>query len=68
VAAQPEQSVSRPQIPSGRNIAHMTVSRYYDVKRDERGKRYLEPFVEGALLLGLPLLNKGRTYAVEANS
>ncbi len=40
----------------------MTVSRYYDVKRDERGKRYLEPLVEGSLLLGLPLLNKGTAY------
>lgn len=43
----------------------MTVSRYYDVKRDERGKRYLEPFVEGALLLGLPLLNKGTAFTHE---
>ncbi|MBO1437089.1 NAD-dependent malic enzyme [Meiothermus sp. CFH 77666] len=43
----------------------MTVSRYYDVKRDERGKRYLEPFVQGSLLLGLPLLNKGTAFTHE---
>lgn len=43
----------------------MTVSRYYDVKRDERGKRYIEPFVVGSLLLGLPLLNKGTAYTHE---
>ena len=46
-------------------IPLMTVSRYYDVKRDERGKRYLEPFVQGSLLLGLPLLNKGTAYTHE---
>lgn len=43
----------------------MTVSRYYDVKRDERGKRYIEPFVVGSLLLGLPLLNKGTAFTHE---
>ncbi|MDW8089812.1 MAG: NAD-dependent malic enzyme [Meiothermus sp.] len=43
----------------------MTVSRYYDVKRDERGKRYLEPFVTGSLLLGIPLLNKGTAFTHE---
>jgi len=40
----------------------MTVSRYYDVKRDERGQRYLEPYVDDSLLLGLPLLNKGTAF------
>jgi len=43
----------------------MTVSRYYDVKRDKRGKRYIEPFVVGSLLLGLPLLNKGTAFTHE---
>ncbi len=43
----------------------MMVSRYYDVKRDERGKRYIEPFVVGSLLLGLPLLNKGTAFTHE---
>lgn len=46
-------------------MGRMTVSRYYDVKRDERGKRYLEPFVQGSLLLGLPLLNKGTAFTHE---
>ncbi len=46
-------------------MTHMTVSRYYDVKRDERGKRYLEPYVVGSLLLGLPLLNKGTAFTHE---
>lgn len=46
-------------------MTHMTVSRYYDVKRDERGKRYIEPFVVGSLLLGLPLLNKGTAFTHE---
>lgn len=43
----------------------MKVSRYYDVKRDERGQRYLEPTISGSLLLGLPLLNKGTAYTQE---
>lgn len=43
----------------------MVVSRYYDVKRDQRGKRYIEPFVVGSLLLGLPLLNKGTAFTHE---
>ncbi len=46
-------------------MGRMTVSRYYDVKRDERGKRYLEPFIQGSLLLGLPLLNKGTAFTHE---
>ena len=43
----------------------MPVSRYYDVKRDERGERYLEPYVSGFLLLRLPLLNKGTAFTEE---
>ncbi|MCS6867440.1 NAD-dependent malic enzyme [Thermus sp.] len=43
----------------------MPVSRYYDVKRDERGERYLEPYVTGFLLLRLPLLNKGTAFTEE---
>ena len=40
----------------------MPISRYYDVKRDEKGERYLEPYVTGFLLLRLPLLNKGTAF------
>ncbi|WP_022798165.1 NAD-dependent malic enzyme [Thermus islandicus] len=43
----------------------MPVSRYYDVRRDERGERYLLPFVTGFLLLRLPLLNKGTAFTEE---
>ncbi len=43
----------------------MPVSRYYDVKRDEKGERYLEPYVTGFLLLRLPLLNKGTAFTEE---
>ncbi|WP_347241298.1 NAD-dependent malic enzyme [Thermus sp.] len=43
----------------------MPVSRYYDVKRDGRGERYLEPYVSGFLLLRLPLLNKGTAFTEE---
>jgi malate dehydrogenase (oxaloacetate-decarboxylating) len=43
----------------------MPVSRYYDVKRDEKGERYLEPYVSGFLLLRLPLLNKGTAFTEE---
>ncbi|GAA6754863.1 malate dehydrogenase [Thermus sp. 2.9] len=43
----------------------MAVSRYYDVKRDEKGERYLEPYVTGFLLLRLPLLNKGTAFTEE---
>lgn len=43
----------------------MKVSQYYDVKRDENGARYLEPYVAGSLLLGLPLLNKGTAFTAE---
>uniref|UniRef100_A0A831U5C8 NAD-dependent malic enzyme n=1 Tax=Thermus islandicus TaxID=540988 RepID=A0A831U5C8_9DEIN len=43
----------------------MPVSRYYDVRRDEKGERYLLPFVTGFLLLRLPLLNKGTAFTEE---
>jgi len=43
----------------------MSVSRYYDVKRDEHGQRYLEPYVNGFSLLGLPLLNKESAFTRE---
>jgi malate dehydrogenase (oxaloacetate-decarboxylating) len=43
----------------------MKVSHYYDVRRDAQGQRYLEPAVSGALLLGLPLLNKGTAFTRE---
>ncbi|WP_117238274.1 NAD-dependent malic enzyme [Thermus sediminis] len=43
----------------------MPVSRYYNVKRDEKGERYLEPYVRGFLLLRLPLLNKGTAFTEE---
>jgi malate dehydrogenase (oxaloacetate-decarboxylating) len=43
----------------------MPVSRYYDVKRDEKGERYLEPYVTGFLLLRLPLLNKDTAFTEE---
>ncbi|WP_018466408.1 NAD-dependent malic enzyme [Calidithermus timidus] len=43
----------------------MSVSRYYDVKRDENGERYLEPYINGFSLLGLPLLNKESAFTRE---
>lgn len=43
----------------------MSVSRYYDVKRDEAGNRYLEVYVQGFLLTRFPLLNKGTAYTLE---
>ncbi|RIH86476.1 NAD-dependent malic enzyme [Calidithermus roseus] len=43
----------------------MSVSRYYDVKRDENGQRYLEPYINGFSLLGLPLLNKESAFTRE---
>ena len=41
------------------------VSRYYDVKRDERGHRYLEVYVSGFLLTRIPLLNKGTAFTAD---
>ena len=41
------------------------VSRYYDVKRDKNGNRYLEVYVTGFLLQRLPLLNKSTAFTRE---
>jgi malate dehydrogenase (oxaloacetate-decarboxylating) len=41
------------------------VSRYYDVKRDQNGERYLEVYLTGFGLLRLPLLNKSTSYTTE---
>ncbi len=41
------------------------VSKYYDVKRDERGERYLEVYVSGFLLTRIPLLNKGTAFTAD---
>ncbi len=38
------------------------ISRYYDVKRDADGNRYLEVYVTGLLLHQIPLLNKGTAF------
>jgi len=43
----------------------LALSRYYNVRRDEKGERYLLPFVTGFLLLRLPLLNKGTAFTEE---
>ncbi|KIX84573.1 NAD-dependent malic enzyme [Thermus filiformis] len=43
----------------------MPVSRYYDVKRDEKGERYIEPYITGFLLMRFPLLNKGTAFTEE---
>jgi malate dehydrogenase (oxaloacetate-decarboxylating) len=40
----------------------MPLSRFYDVRRDERGDRFIEPYVDGFQLLRLPLLNKGTAF------
>ncbi|MGX9685728.1 NAD-dependent malic enzyme [Deinococcus wulumuqiensis] len=41
------------------------VSRYYDVKRDEQGQRYIEVKVTGLALLQNPLLNKTTGFTPE---
>lgn len=41
------------------------VSRYYDVKRDNNGQRYLEVYVSGFLLQRIPLLNKSTAFTRE---
>jgi len=41
------------------------VSRYYDVKRDKNGHRYLEVYVTGFLLQRIPLLNKSTAFTRE---
>jgi len=38
------------------------VSRYYDVKRDKNGNRYLEVYVTGFLLQRIPILNKSTAF------
>ncbi|ACO47020.1 NAD-dependent malic enzyme [Deinococcus deserti] len=38
------------------------VSRYYDVKRDEHGQRYIDVYVNGLALLQNPLLNKTTAF------
>lgn len=43
----------------------MSVSRYYDVKRDAEDKRYLEPYVQGFQLMHIPLLNKGTAFTTD---
>ncbi len=40
----------------------MPLSRFYDVRRDERGDRFIEPYVDGFQLLRHPLLNKGTAF------
>ncbi len=40
----------------------MPLSRFYDVRRDEDGHRFIEPYVDGFQLLRLPLLNKGTAF------
>ena len=41
------------------------VSKYYDVKRDERQSRYLDVNVTGFSLLRLPLLNKSTAFTLD---
>lgn len=41
------------------------VTSHYDVRRDESGHRYLEPFVKGFDLTRIPLLNKGTAFTEE---
>jgi malate dehydrogenase (oxaloacetate-decarboxylating) len=43
----------------------MPLSRFYDVRRDEDGHRFIEPYVDGFQLLRLPLLNKGTAFTEE---
>ncbi len=48
-----------------RSRRNVQISRYYDVKRDERGERYLEVKVTGFSMLRLPLLNKSTAFTPE---
>jgi malate dehydrogenase (oxaloacetate-decarboxylating) len=41
------------------------ISRYYDVKRDHNGDRYLEVYIAGVPLQRIPLLNKGTAFTRE---
>jgi malate dehydrogenase (oxaloacetate-decarboxylating) len=43
----------------------MPVSRFYDVKRDANGDRFLEVNVTGFTLLRLPLMNKSTAFTLE---
>ncbi len=43
----------------------MPLSRFYDVRRDATGRRFIEPYVDGFQLLRLPLLNKGTAFTTE---
>lgn len=43
----------------------MALSRFYDVRRDAQGHRFIEPYVDGFQLLRLPLLNKGTAFTAE---
>jgi malate dehydrogenase (oxaloacetate-decarboxylating) len=43
----------------------MPLSRFYDVRRDDDGHRFIEPYVDGFQLLRLPLLNKGTAFTHE---
>jgi malate dehydrogenase (oxaloacetate-decarboxylating) len=43
----------------------MPVSRFYDVKRDANGERFLEVNVTGFTLLRLPLMNKSTAFTLE---
>jgi malate dehydrogenase (oxaloacetate-decarboxylating) len=43
----------------------MPISRFYDVKRDASGERYLEVNVTGFTLLRLPLMNKSTAFTLE---
>jgi malate dehydrogenase (oxaloacetate-decarboxylating) len=43
----------------------MPLSRFYDVRRDDHGQRFIEPYIDGFQLLRLPLLNKGSAFTEE---
>ncbi|MFN3265221.1 MAG: NAD-dependent malic enzyme [Deinococcales bacterium] len=43
----------------------MPISRFYDVKRDAAGQRFLEVAVTGFTLLRLPLMNKSTAFTLE---
>jgi malate dehydrogenase (oxaloacetate-decarboxylating) len=41
------------------------MSKYYDVKTADDGRRFIQPNVLGSPLLGMPLLNKGTAFTAE---
>ncbi len=47
------------------DVSMAKVSRYYDVKRDKNGNRYLEVYLTGFLLQRIPLLNKSTAFTRE---